>query len=95
MACPVVAGVAGLILQHYPKLTAQQLKFIIEKSAVPSTDSVRLPGTSKQVLMSDISKTGGFLNAYTAIKLADQLSKEKLSKPVTLPKSTIRKQKVG
>jgi cell wall-associated protease len=32
MACPVVAGVAALILQHYPNFTPQQLKFVIEKS---------------------------------------------------------------
>lgn len=81
MACPVVAGVAGLVLQYYPKLTAKQLKYIIEKSVVPATEKVKLPGTSEMVNLSDISKTGGFVNAYTAVKLADQLSKQK-TKPV-------------
>ena len=32
MACPVVAGVAALILEHYPNLSAQQVKYVIENS---------------------------------------------------------------
>jgi subtilisin family serine protease len=32
MACPLVAGVAAFILQHYPNLTPQQVKMAIEKN---------------------------------------------------------------
>ncbi len=93
MACPVVAGVAGLVLQYYPKLNAKQLKYIIEKSVVPATEKVNLPGTTEQVNLADISKTGGFVNAYTAIKLADQLSKQ-YKKPV-IKKAPVKKTKLG
>src|SRR6202000_1647506 len=34
MACPVVAGLAALIREYYPKLTAVQVKDIILKSVV-------------------------------------------------------------
>ncbi len=30
MACPVVAGIAALVLEYYPTLSAQQLKYVIE-----------------------------------------------------------------
>lgn len=93
MACPVVAGVAALILQYYPNLTAQQLKFVIEKSAVAPTEKVNLPGTDEKVNLSDISKTGGLLNAYEAVKLAGTIKTEKPK--TTLPKSKVKKSKMG
>jgi len=93
MACPVVAGVAALILQHYPNLTPQQLKFVIEKSAVAPTEKVNLPGTDEKVSLSDISKTGGLLNAYEAVKLAGTIKTEKPKS--TLPKSKVKKTKMG
>jgi len=73
MASPVVAGLAALILQYYPKLTATQVKEIIEKSAVAPPSNVRKPGTSEQVPMSELCRTGGIVNAYEAIKLADEM----------------------
>ena len=45
MACPVVAGVAALILEYFPDLSAEQLKYVIEKSATPLNEKVKLPGT--------------------------------------------------
>ncbi len=92
MACPVVAGIAALILEHYPKLTPQQLKYVIEKSAVAPADKVNIPGTDQKVNLSDLSKTGGIVNAYEAIKLAGTI---KTGKKEVLPKSTIKKSKVG
>lgn len=94
MACPVVAGVASLILQYYPKLSAEQVKYVIEKSAVVSKELVNKPGTDDKVLLSDLSRTGGFVNAYEAIKLADQISNKGIPKKA-LPKSTIKKSKMG
>ena len=92
LACPVVAGIAGLILEYFPKFTPQQVKYVIEKSVVASKENVKRPGTSEEVALSDLSRTGGFVNAYEAIKLADQLNAKK---KMPLPKSTIRKSKVG
>lgn len=58
MASPVVAGLAALIRSYYPKLKATQVKEIIMKS-VEKADS-----------LTDISVTGGVVNAYNALKLA-------------------------
>ncbi len=93
MACPVVAGIAALILEHYPALSPQQVKYAIEKSVVPAKDSVNIPGTTNKVPLSEISKTGGFVNAYEAVKLAGTLKATKQKE--LLPKSKIRKTKMG
>jgi subtilisin family serine protease len=75
MACPVVAGIAALILEYYPTFTPQQVKEIIEKSAIVETEEVNIPGTSDKTSLKELSKTGGYANAYEAIKLADSMSK--------------------
>lgn len=77
MATPVVAGVAALILEYYPDLSAEQVKEVIMKSATPITQQVKLPGTSDSIALSDISVSGGELNAYNALKLASTLKGER------------------
>jgi subtilisin family serine protease len=86
MACPVVSGIAALIMEYFPKLNAVQVKSVIEKSVSKSIDSLNIPGTENKVMLSEISKTGGFVNAYEAIKLADELNK-KLTHSTEKPKS--------
>lgn len=73
MASPVVAGTAAFILSYFPNLTAQQLKYVIENSAVKPTVKAVDPGTGKPVSLSELSKTGGVINAYEAVKLASTL----------------------
>ncbi|MFV0604969.1 MAG: S8 family peptidase [Niabella sp.] len=80
MASPVVAGLAAFILNYYPNLTATQVKEVILKSVSKPTSLVTNPETSKKVSMSELSVTGGIVNAYEAIKLADAISKTKISK---------------
>jgi subtilisin family serine protease len=75
MASPVVAGLAALILEYYPMFTPQQVKLIIEKSAVPVAGEVINPATGDNVKLSELSRTGGVINAFEAIKMADALSK--------------------
>ena len=77
MATPVVAGVAALILEYYPDLSAQQVKYVIDNSVTPITQKVKLPGTDDSVSLADISITGGELNAYNALKLASTLKGER------------------
>ncbi|HEU5366649.1 MAG TPA: S8 family peptidase [Hanamia sp.] len=77
MATPVVAGVAALILEYFPDLSADQVKYVIDKSAQPITEKVKLPGTTDSVNLSDISVTGGEVNAYNAVKLASTLKGER------------------
>jgi hypothetical protein len=58
---------------------------VIEKSAQKPSVKVKDPGTGEEVEMSDISKTGGIINAYEAIKLASTIKGEGTitTKPVT------------
>jgi subtilisin family serine protease len=60
MACPVVVGLAALIREYYPKLSANQVKQIIMESVVTTP------------YLKDRCRTGGIVNAYRAIELAEQ-----------------------
>jgi len=82
MAAPMVAGAAALLRSYYPDLTAKQVKDIIMESATPWTQKVIKPGTEEEMVsMSQLSVTGGLLNAYEAVKLAEQTKgKKKASK---------------
>jgi subtilisin family serine protease len=83
MASPVVAGVAAFILSRYPQLTPQQVKEVIEKSAqTPAGMMVTNPGTGEKIPLSDISRTGGVVNAYEAVKLAEALVAKQKPQPV-------------
>jgi subtilisin family serine protease len=93
MACPLVAGIAALTLEYFPTLTAKQLKYVIEKSAIQPKEDVNKPGTEEKVPMSELSKTGGIVNAYEAVKLASTLTGEK--KEENLPKPKMNKSKKG
>jgi subtilisin family serine protease len=71
MAAPVTAGVAAVLRSYYPQLTAGQVKEIIMKSAVPVKGKVVIPGTKKKAKMSVLCKSGGLVNLYEAVKLAE------------------------
>ncbi len=96
-AGPIVAGIAALTLQYYPNLTPQQLKTIIEKTAQAPAGKVNKPGSSEMVSLSDISVSGGIVDAYEAVKYAGDmktpLMKNKDKK--RLPKTKISKPKKG
>ncbi len=92
MAAPVVAGIAAFIMEYYPSLTAEQVKYCIVKSATPPPGKVKKPGTEDELVnLSDISISGGVANAYQAIKLASTLNTEIKNKD--LPKSTLKNKK--
>jgi subtilisin family serine protease len=91
MASPVVAGVAAFLLSYFPDLTAEQVKYCIEKSAQVPADSVSKPGSDDTVSLADISKTGGIINAYEAAKVAESLKPEaKPKKNRRAPKSVLK-----
>ncbi len=93
MASPVVVGLAALIMSYFPALTDLQVKSVIEKSVTPLENiKVKKPGTDEDVDLSNISRSGGIINAYEAIRLASTLSGEKKAQPV-LPKSQLKKSK--
>lgn len=74
MATPVVVGVAALVMEYYPDLTAKQVKWVLMNS-VTQLDSLEVikPGTNEKVPFGSLSKTGGIVNAYNALKLAATL----------------------
>lgn len=84
MASPVVAGVAALLMSYFPDLTVQQVKEVIENSVVIPEGNVNKPGTSDEVPMSDLSRSGGIVNVYQAVKLAESIS-PKENKPAKEP----------
>jgi cell wall-associated protease len=90
MAAPVVTGVAALLLEYFPTLTPEEIKYCIEKSAVMPATKAKKPGTDEMVLLSELSTSGGILNAYGAVKLASALTDPKKKE---VPKSTLQKER--
>jgi subtilisin family serine protease len=72
MAAPVTAGVAAVLKSYFPKLTAADLKRIIMQSAQVHHTQVQVPGTEKKVDFSTLSVTGGVVDMYEAVKLAQK-----------------------
>ena len=72
MACPVVSGLAALIREYYPKLTAVQVKEIILKSVTKVNHPVNIisGGKTTSVPFNELCLTGGIVNAYNALQLA-------------------------
>jgi len=77
-ASPITAGIAALVLEYYPNLSAKQLKQVILESAVPLTGTMVLkPGSqTEKVDFTTLSKTGGVVNAYRALVAASKLKGE-------------------
>ncbi|GEO03141.1 peptidase S8 [Adhaeribacter aerolatus] len=79
MAAPVTSGVSALLLSYFPNLKAEQVHDIILQSAYKVQDlKVNKPGAeggkAEQVTLGELSVTGGVVNAYEAVKLAESLS---------------------
>jgi subtilisin family serine protease len=80
MAAPSAAGVAALIRSYYPALSASQVKHILMNSGVKINFEVIKPGSQSRenpigdkVSFSDLSVSGRIVNAYNALKMADQI----------------------
>lgn len=74
MASPVVAGVAALIMSYYPELSTPEVKEIILETVTRVDQVVYKPGTMEAIHFSELSSTGGIINAYEALKLAGERS---------------------
>jgi len=90
MAAPVVTGVAALLLEYFPTLTPEEVKYCIEKSATMPTVKAKKPGTDELVPLSELSASGGILNAYGAVKLASAITDPKKKEVL---KSTLQKER--
>ena len=74
MAAPVVSGLSALILSYYPELKAAEVRDIIMKSVTKVDHKVKYRNDkdeSVRASFSDISVSGGIVNAYNALKLAE------------------------
>jgi len=80
MAAPVVSGLAALLMSYYPNLSAADVKRIILDSATRYADQkVVRPGaeSGETITFGSLSITGGVVNAYSALKLAEQMTATK------------------
>lgn len=72
MAAPVVSGIAALIMEYFPTLTAVQVKEIIMQSVVKPSHDLIFRGHVVDLTYLCIS--GGIVNVYQAIKLASLIA---------------------
>jgi subtilisin family serine protease len=73
MAAPVVSGIAGLLMAYFPELSAAEVRDIIIQSATRHADRMVVrPGSGGMVPFAELSRTGGVVNAYEAVRLADE-----------------------
>ncbi len=72
MASPVVAGVAALLMSYFPNLTAAEVKRIILESSTKLGDQmVAKPGAGGMVRFGDLSVTGGVVDVFAAVRMAE------------------------
>lgn len=83
MASPVVAGVAAMLMSYYPELTLNQVKRIILNSYSNHQKlKVFLPGQDKKLCrFKRLSKSGGVINAYRAVVMAERATQDLNSAP--------------
>jgi len=77
MASPVVAGVAAVLRSYFPTLTAEQVKEILLTSSENLKIQVKKPGPKTLVPFSDLSVSGGVVNAYKAVQMASKTQGKK------------------
>jgi subtilisin family serine protease len=80
---PVVTGVAALVWSYYPELSALELKeILLESCTLYKNKKVLIPNLQKEkkgkAKFSNLSVTGGIVNAYNALKLAEIKVKAKI-----------------
>ena len=75
MAAPMVTGLAALIMAYHPEMSAREVRTLILDSATSYADTtVTLPGGSRTVPFSALSRTGAIVNAYTALQRASRVN---------------------
>src|SRR5690606_37895586 len=75
MAAPVVSGITALIMAYFPELKPAEIREILHQSVyIPEGDMVNKPGNDGEVDFGSLSITGGLVNAYQALKLAQSIA---------------------
>ncbi|RYY40799.1 MAG: peptidase S8 [Chitinophagaceae bacterium] len=90
MAAPVTTGVAALVKEYFPKLSAAQVKYVLENSVVKPSIKTARPGTDEQVSLDALARNGGIVNAYEAVKLADAISSGRIKVKVESNKIKVK-----
>jgi subtilisin family serine protease len=73
MSAPVVTGLAALLMSYYPDFDFRKIKQIILNSSIKlPKQKVAQPGTGELVEFSLLSSSGGIVNAYEAVKMAEE-----------------------
>ncbi len=80
MSAPVVSGVAALLFSYFPELSANEVKEVILESVQNYKGEVYLPGTKELIEFPTLSVTGGIVNAYEAVKIAQNKIQFRLDK---------------
>lgn len=77
-SAPIVTGIASLIMEYYPSLSAKQVKQAIMASATPLKGVMVLkPGSKEKVDFTTLCKTGGIVNARLALEIASKMKGER------------------
>jgi subtilisin family serine protease len=80
MAAPTVAGVAAVLKSYFPDLNPKQIKKILTETVRTKYKNKKVikPGTKDNLIeFSELSRTGGIVNMYDAVKMAMKMSKSK------------------
>lgn len=80
MAAPVVSGIAAIIRAYFPEFTAAEVKEILMESTTPIKRKVRVKGEDGRNVskrFSELSVSGGIVNALRAFEIAEEKYKLK------------------
>jgi cell wall-associated protease len=81
MASPSTAGVAAILMSYFPEFTAAEIKDILIGSARKFDHlKVKEPGGKQEVEFNELSLSGGLINAYEAVKMAQTLRSQRVIK---------------
>ncbi len=75
LAAPLVSGVAALIMSYFPDLSATDVRYLLVESAIQHSEQVLRPGADgENIGFNQLSVTGGIVNAYEAVRMAQQMA---------------------
>lgn len=81
MASPNAAGVATLIREYYPNLKVAQVKQILMQSGTPLNLEVIVDDKQIKIPFSEASVSGKIVNAYNALKMAEEMTNSLKNSP--------------
>lgn len=76
IASSITSGVAAFILSYYPELSAAQIKDILLSSSTKYDKAVIIKD-STVINFKELSRSGGVINAYNAIRMAEEVVNSK------------------